>query len=259
MTKHKAIGALELSTFREHFGAYQQQYVIIGGTATLLLLEDAGLSARTTKDLDIVICIESLTVEFVEHFCKFIKAGGYQIWRRSDGQRCLYRFEKPLNNGYPTMIELLSDRSPLFEMCDRLILPLTLNDETVSLSAILLHPQYYGFLLENKRVLDGLTVASEIALIPLKARAFLDLSLKKQNGETVRGDDIRKHKNDVYRLAQLLTNSVLLNVPEIIRNDMKSFIDGITDDNQILIQLHVSFTDMLELKDLLMTAYCYTP
>ena len=38
--------------FREQFRAYAGQYVLIGGAACDLLMEEAGLDFRATKDLD---------------------------------------------------------------------------------------------------------------------------------------------------------------------------------------------------------------
>jgi hypothetical protein len=39
---------------------YGDQYVLIGGTAATLAMEEAGLEFRATKDLDIVLYIEAL-------------------------------------------------------------------------------------------------------------------------------------------------------------------------------------------------------
>lgn len=53
-----------LDKFREHFADYQDQYLLIGGAAAWLLLDEAGLDARATKDLDIVLAIEVLDPRF---------------------------------------------------------------------------------------------------------------------------------------------------------------------------------------------------
>ena len=67
-----------LAIFREHFSEYKDSYVLIGGSACSLLMENAGLEYRVTKDLDIVLCIEALSKEFVEHFWDFVKNGNYK-------------------------------------------------------------------------------------------------------------------------------------------------------------------------------------
>lgn len=49
-----------LDVFRGHFAGYEDQYVLIGGTAATLAMAEAGLEFRATKDLDIVLHIEAL-------------------------------------------------------------------------------------------------------------------------------------------------------------------------------------------------------
>ena len=44
-----------LDVFREFFAGHADQYVLIGGTAATLAMEEAGLAFRATKDLDIVL------------------------------------------------------------------------------------------------------------------------------------------------------------------------------------------------------------
>ena len=53
------------------------------------------------------------------------------------------------------------------------------------------------------------------ALIPLKARAFLDLTGRKLNGDQVNQRDIKKHRNDVFRLAAVLGDIKFELVPSI--------------------------------------------
>ena len=44
-----------IDKFAEHFAEFKDRYVLIGGTATWLVLDEVGLEARATKDLDIVL------------------------------------------------------------------------------------------------------------------------------------------------------------------------------------------------------------
>ena len=50
-----------LDVFRGHFREYSNRYLLIGGTACDLLMSDAGLPFRATKDLDIVLCVDAAT------------------------------------------------------------------------------------------------------------------------------------------------------------------------------------------------------
>ena len=92
-----------LDQFKEHFAEFTDQYVLIGGAACTLAMEEAGLDFRATKDLDIVLCIEALDKEFGTAFWQFIKAGGYQNQQRSSGKKLFYRFYGPRHEGYPEM------------------------------------------------------------------------------------------------------------------------------------------------------------
>ena len=78
--------AIGIEVFRKHFENFQEQYVVIGGTACELLLSDEALDFRQTRDIDMVLIVEALTKEFVEAFWDFIGKGGYEPWTRKDGE-----------------------------------------------------------------------------------------------------------------------------------------------------------------------------
>jgi hypothetical protein len=67
-------------------------------------------------------------------------------------------------------------------------------------------------------------------LIPLKARAWLDLSERKTNGEPIDSRDIRKHGNDVLRLSQLLTPESHIESSNGIRNHLAQFLAAVVAD-----------------------------
>ncbi|MFN9121115.1 MAG: hypothetical protein ACK5X5_04855, partial [bacterium] len=101
-----------LDVFRSWFAAHGDEFVLIGGTAATLALEEAGLEFRATKDLDIVLHVEALTPRFGEVFWRFIDAGGNEIRQAADtGRPVFYRFQKPGNPSFPAMLELFS-RAP---------------------------------------------------------------------------------------------------------------------------------------------------
>ena len=95
-----------LGVFREYFAGYEDYYVLIGGTACTVLMEDAGVEFRATKDLDIVLIMECFDGRFAAKFWTFIESGGYQSRRKGEERGQCYRFEKPQNVEYPAMIEL---------------------------------------------------------------------------------------------------------------------------------------------------------
>lgn len=214
--------------FREHFAGHEHQYVLIGGAACELIMQDVGLDFRATKDLDIVLIVEALDPAFSDRFWAFVEEGGYQIRQRAEGQRILYRFQKPAAGGFPAMLELFSRTPPgLIVAEDSQLTPLPISDETASLSAILLDEDYYAFLKSMVREVDGIPVLGEAAIIPFKARAWTDLKQRHDAGEKIDDRDIKKHRNDVARLLQLLAADVVITLPKKVHVDMQAFVAGL--------------------------------
>lgn len=214
-----------LDRFAEHFSAFKDRYILIGGAATWLVLEDAGFDPRVTKDLDIVLCIEALDLDFAKAFWAFVQEGGYAIGEKSQGSKTFYRFQSPARPGYPHMLELFSRKPDQLVLGDDSHLtPIPVGKDVSSLSAILLDEAYYAFIHNHKREIEGISLVGEECLIPLKARAWLDLTARKAAGESVDSRDIKKHRNDVLRLYLLLAPDVRIELPEAIRKDLATFI-----------------------------------
>lgn len=213
-----------VESFRKWFAEYTDQYTIIGGTACDLLMSEDGLDFRATRDIDMVLIVESLTSEFGRRFWEYVKAAGYEHRNKSTGEPQFYRFSKPSSREYPYMIELFSGRVDAIELPeDAVLTPLPLDDEISSLSAILMDADYYQFLREGKIVLNDIPVLDAAHLIPFKAKAWLDLTERNRNGEHVDSKNIRKHKNDVFRLSILLTSDIRVILSAAIRSDLEKF------------------------------------
>ncbi len=214
-----------IEIFRAHFSNFQDQYMVIGGFACDLLMSDAGLEFRRTEDIDMVLIVEALTTEFAEAFWSFIEAGGYRARQRSSGKPEFYRFVDPTDASYPKMIELFSrPQSGVVLRQDSHLMPLHIDDEVSSLSAILLNDDYYHFLLNGKMVSAGVSILDAEHIIPLKMKAWLDLTEKRAEGHAVNSRDIKKHRQDVFRLFPLLKADVQVSIPATILADIGSFI-----------------------------------
>lgn len=224
-----------LDVFRDHFKGYEDRYVLIGGTASSIVMEEAGSDFRTTKDLDIVLCIESLDSDFVQRFWNFIKNGEYSSRQKSTGKKLFYRFHSPQNQNFPYMLELFSRIPNSLETTAKYsqLTPIPLEEDVSSLSAILLASVYYDFIRQNIKVIENLPVIGPEVLIPLKAKAWLDLIARKTLGDNIDSKDIRKHRNDVFRLFPLLPGNLLINFPEEIKEDLKKFADRVVSDSEI--------------------------
>jgi hypothetical protein len=214
-----------LEIFREHFRNYADRYVLIGGAACDIAMTAAGLAFRATKDLDIVLYVEALDAAFVQAFWEFVRMGGYEVQEKSTGEKQFYRFQKPTNADYPFMLELFSRQPDVLQVAEGSHLtPLPVEEDISSLSAILLDNHYYDFIRAGRQESDGLPMVGAAQLIALKARAWLDLSERANRGEQIDSKTIKKHKNDVFRLYQILDPTSDPEAPETVKKDVREFI-----------------------------------
>lgn len=214
-----------LNVFRGRFVGFEDRYVLIGGAAVEVAMDAAGLQFRVTKDLDIVLHVEALDTQFATAFWAFVADGGYEFREKSTGKPTLYRFSKPTDVSYPYMLELFSRRPELTEPpADCRLTPLPIAEEVSSLSAILLDDDYYDFVQEGTRADGGLSVLAQEYIVPLKARAWIDLTDRHERGEAVSRDDVKKHRNDIIRLSQLISPEARIALPDAIGDDLKEFV-----------------------------------
>ena len=214
-----------LEVFREHFRDYADRYVFIGGAACDIAMTGAGLAFRATKDLDIVLFVEALDAAFVRAFWEFVRIGGYEVQEKSTGEKQFYRFQKPTNANYAFMLELFSRQPDVLQVADGSHLtPLPVEEDASSLSAILLDNDYYDFIRAGRQEIDGLPMVGAAQLIALKTRAWLDLTERAGRGEQIDSKTIKKHKNDVFRLYQILDPASDPKAPENVKKDIREFI-----------------------------------
>jgi hypothetical protein len=221
-----------LSIFQEWFKDYESHYVLIGGTAAKITMEEAGANFRGTRDLDIVLHVEALTPEFGRHFWEFVMAGNYQQKEGNPSSKpCVYRFQKPSDEDFPLMLELFS-RVPdgIAFVPPGHLTPIPFDEQISSLSAILLDDAYYRFVLEGRRSKHGLpSWVGEDRLIPLKALAWVEMTERVGRGEVIDSRKIRKHLEDVLALSGLLQPGQVIEIPERIRIDMRRFLQLAND------------------------------
>lgn len=170
-----------IESFKNWFEGYENEYVIIGGTACSLYVEEEGLDFRATKDIDMVLIVEAVTPEFGQQFWNYIKEADYQYMNKSTGEPQFYRFNNPKSKDYPVMIELFSRRIESLQVDeDSRLTPLSFDENISSLSAILLNEEYYEFLKNGRMIIDGIPILAPTYIIPFKAKAWLDLSERKR-------------------------------------------------------------------------------
>lgn len=220
-----------LDIFKKYFEKYPENYVIIGGTACDILIDEAGFIPRATKDIDIILVVEALSSEFVQQFWQFINDGKYQQREKSNDEREYYRFIKPENTDFPHQIELFSRTPDVIVLeGEAHLTPIPVDDDLSSLSAILLNNDYYNYMIEHSQVEDCLHHANIEALICLKAKAFLEIKERIENGSKEDVRQLRKHKADVFRLTVMLSPDLEFDLPETIQAHVNQFAELIATE-----------------------------
>ena len=144
---------------------------------------------------------------------------------KKEGVPQFYRFSHPITNQYPAMIELFTRKLDAIQLPeDAVLTPLPMDEDISSLSAILLDDDYYEFLKQGKVTVDGVTVLDAAYLIPFKAKAWMDLTDRKAAGEHVDSKNIKKHKNDVFRLTELIDPTAKVVAPQGVYADIQEFV-----------------------------------
>jgi len=214
--------------FQEHFAGYTDAFILIGGAACDLWFTQRNLRFRSTTDLDMVLVLEALRPDFAARFWEFIRAGEYKYQKKQEGEPpTLYRFSEPAQPGFPEMLELLARKPENLPIPPGQHLVPIRQEEAPSLSAILLESPYADFLREQCRTEDGIQLASPEALTVLKAKAWLDLTRRREEGDlTNKSDDIKKHRNDIFRLSLIFKPAERLLLPEPLALDLNAFLDA---------------------------------
>ncbi|WP_165355333.1 hypothetical protein [Flavobacterium petrolei] len=248
-----------LEIFRQHFKDFTDNYIIIGGTACDIIIDNIGLTPRATKDIDIILVIEALSPEFVAHFWEFIKQGNYEVKEKSEDDRKYYRFQKPQLEDFPFQIELFSRIPDLLDLDEGTHLtPIPVDTEISSLSAILMDDDYYNFTIQHSQLDNGIHLANTEALIGLKAKAFLDYKIRKENGEKIDEKQLKKHKMDIFRLLLLLTPENNFTIVGSIKSDIANFaevVKGDLPDKQVFKEMGAGNVDVQDLFGQLIRAF----
>lgn len=193
----------------DHFCNYliglENLYVIIGGGAATILMEDEGLEFRATKDVDLVVL--SRSNELNARILSYIKDGGYKTKEATEGSPRYYRFREPTKNDCPALIEVFARNELNLDLHDgQYIIPI--HDDTAErLSAILLDDEYFEVIQKNLVTSrSGIPIINALANICLKARAHRELFDRKAGGDTnVDEKSVQKHLKDIWRIAAVLT------------------------------------------------------
>lgn len=228
-----------LDKFKEAFADFSDNYVIIGGTACDIVMAGTVVRPRATHDIDMIVVVENMTPDFGSRFWSFIKEAGYRPERRKPiaGEPIkyeLYRFIEG-KDGYPEMIELLARHPDILGEPQGLVIePISVSDDISSLSAIIMDDDFYHFTIANSTVTDGIRHALPIALIALKAKAYLNLLAEKENGNHVNTRNIKKHRSDVMKNA-VIVEIYPVTAPQSIVDCIHGFVERLRTEADTLV------------------------
>ena len=90
---------------------------------------------------------------------------------------------------------------------------------------------------EDVEFKHGVTVLDAAYLIPFKAKAWMDLTNRKAAGEHVDSKNIKKHKNDVFRLTELIDPTVKIMAPQGVYTDVQEFVKRMQNESVDMKQL----------------------
>ena len=208
-----------LDKFVEYFKDFKNDYVVIGGLATAMVMNQLDFTFRATKDIDLVV-ISNDNEEFLKRLLSFIELAGYRTKQRTknDTKHNLFRFFESDDKSYPEQIELFAiHNEDSTIISNRHIVPIETPEFYDYLSAILLDKDYYNLLIDNTVEINGLNVASAEVLIPLKIHAHLNLINGKSNYDG-------KHLRDVIRLCTVLDGENNISLYGEAKEDFLKFI-----------------------------------
>jgi len=233
-----------IDKYREYFSEYSDHYVIIGGTACDIIMNDIDAEFRATKDFDVVLIAEAFSEDFFRKLWQFINDGGYRNKQISSRKEQFFRFTIPQDKRFPVMIELFSRKPFDFSIKEMSYLtPIPTSEDIPSLSAILIDETYYNLLSEGSVIINGVSVLSEEYLILYKMKAWLDLRTRKEIGENIDNKNIKKHKNDVFRLLSIVSPGKRITVDRTILIDISEFLKLVKKEPVIMRDIGITVID----------------
>lgn len=95
------------------------------------------------------------------------KERGYRCgWKRSDKAH-FYRFTEP-RKGYPVQIELFSRKPDYHLEIESGVVPIYIDDDVSSLSAIMLNDDFYNFMMDGRKSINGISIYVQNILYRLR-------------------------------------------------------------------------------------------
>jgi len=213
-----------LSHFQNYCKDLDDNYVIVGGFATLMLLDrELEGHGKATFDIDLVLLTNN-SIEMSQRIKQYIKDGDYTIQIGEKNQYRYYRFIKPQKENFAKEIELFaSNENDLALEDSQRIIPIDPEEGLYSLSAIMLDPEYFEMIKNNVDKSVKAPCTNTQATIMLKMSAFCDLRDRNDR-------KWKKHRRDILKLALLLTGDEHIKLIGRMKYDFERFLSHIENE-----------------------------
>jgi len=208
-----------LSHFEHYFRELKENYVVVGGFATIMLLDkEMDDHGKATYDIDLVL-LTTTSAQMADKIKSYVKEGAYTIQKGQKEEYQYFRFVEPKVDGFAKEIELFAAEEYGIELDeDQRIIPIDPEEGIYSLSAIMLDKEYFEMIKNNIVDIEGVPCSNPQATILLKMSAMYDLSH--------RGDKKwKKHRRDILKLALLLTGEERIVLTGRMIEDVHFFIE----------------------------------
>ncbi|MBI2607184.1 MAG: hypothetical protein HYW49_14000 [Deltaproteobacteria bacterium] len=192
-------------------------------------MSQGGLEFRATQDVDVVL-LTNASAALNARIAEYVRLGRFKIKEATEGTPRYFRFRDPEDVAFPEMIEIFARNEQKIELAEgQYIIPVQ-KDDVARISAILLDEEYFGLIKSNcVRVESGVSIINAVGNICLKARAHREMSERKTTGEQVDEKDIKKHRNDILRIAVTLKGDEKLTLGAQAKVDMKMALDKLRE------------------------------
>ncbi|RLA83129.1 MAG: hypothetical protein DRG78_05320 [Epsilonproteobacteria bacterium] len=220
----KATDYAGLSHFQEYCKEFDEYYVVVGGFATIMLLDnELEGHGKATFDIDLVLLTTS-SIAMSDKIKEYISEGEYEIQKGDKDQYHYYRFIKPKKENFAREIELFTSNENDIKLDEnQRIIPIDPEEGLYSLSAIMLDTEYFNMIKNNiNRALQAPCTNTQ-ATIMLKMSAFYDL---KDRGDR----KWKKHRRDILKLVLLLTGEEEIRLVGRMTNDFNTFVTHIEEE-----------------------------
>ena len=86
--------------------------------------------------------------------------------------------------------------------------------------------EYYQQTIDSSVIEDGIRIANPLSLLCLKVKAFLNLTEEKKTNPNIRKGDIKKHRDDVFKLLAMRIDPLTpIELSDTMKAELSIFVD----------------------------------